>query len=164
MVMDGPTQERGAVTEQDLVHRRNVDLNVEILLRAVGGVVKGGDAEDKVMIAVVRAGPNMFMTADEEFRERAAALELLIEEARTEGVQPVDVAELIGLVVTSHFQAFRGALSRDPQAEVEPLRVHVPADVRSAGARPRPMSRETAEWLHDHFLKLAPAGMVFANP
>lgn len=58
---------------------------METLLQAAGGAVNGRDSKDEVTIAMVRAGPDMFMPADEEICERATVLKWAIEEARTEG-------------------------------------------------------------------------------
>lgn len=50
-VAEGPTQERG-----------------DVFLRAAGGLVNGGHAEDEVTIAMLRAGPDKFITANEGIR------------------------------------------------------------------------------------------------
>lgn len=140
-----PKVARRIARERGLVEGRRVEVNVETLRQTGGGTVGGGDAEDEMTVYMVRTGPDMFLPTEDEAKQRVSALEQAMAEAAAEGLPPEGVEELRTLVLSTHLQALRRALSCDPPADVEPLRVHVPMGARAVRARPRPMDRDKAE-------------------
>lgn len=114
---------------------------VETLQKAAGST----DAKYSVTISILKAGHEIFMLEEIQVKERVAGLERAITEVAAEGLPSKGVEELRKFVLGTHVQAFQRALSNDPPAAVEPLRIHVMQGARAPRARPRPMDRDEAK-------------------
>lgn len=75
-----------------------------------------------------------------------------------------EVKEAKVLVLRTHFQAFRKALSRDRLADIEPLRMHVPDDASAGSGGRFPVKLGGVKWLGDRFTRSRETEVVHANP
>lgn len=105
----------------------------------------------------------MIIDPDEEFRERVEALQTALVSVMQAGMEPASLRRLSRLMLESKLDVLRGALTDEPAAEVEPLRVILRLDAsrdRRVRARPRSLSPENMEWLEALMQQSVIAGVV----
>ena len=111
-------------------------------------------------------GPSMFMNVHEERALRRECLEEAVSEAARRGMPLGAVERLRRVILRARFEGFRRALTGEPPADVEPLRVKLRpgADLQRVKAKPRMVAPEKREWLEKQMEQLMLANMVYANP
>ena len=82
------------------------------------------------------------------------------------GLPEAYVREVKEIVLDQCFGAFRRALTGEPPARVEPMRVTLKqgADLSEVKAKPRRYLPDRSAYLREHFQLLCDAGMVYPNP
>ena len=107
-------------------------------MRAAGDRMALPEAQDDIREALIARGPAMFMHPAEESEARIEALHKALETAVLVGMDPEAVKRLCQVVLDTRVDAFRRALTGEPAADVEPLRITLKPDASMERVRARP--------------------------
>lgn len=70
----------GVAKNQELLHGRRIEIQMEDLQQVARGLAGSGDVKDEVTVSMVRIGPDMVIAKKVEARKRVATLEKTFEE------------------------------------------------------------------------------------
>ena len=136
-------------------------------LQAAAEVAAGLRGErDEIHEDLVSKSPAMFTDEAEKLAQRKEELYSTLEAAGNAGMPEQTLERLQDLVMDRQLGVFRRALTGEPPAEVEPLRVTLRqgADLRKFKAKCRSMKPERVSWLEEQMGRLEAARMVYPNP
>ena len=122
-----------------------------------------GEGMDVVTEELRMLGPKMFMPPPLERRAREAALLEALDDAVRSGLPRECEDKLRKVVLGTHLNAFRRALTGEEAAKVQPMIVKRKPGAHAVRAKPRVYSPEKIPWLAEHMEHLEKAGMVFRN-
>ena len=119
---------------------------------------------DDVTERLVAKAPQMFLGPATELLERKEALRRAVDGGGASGMEMACVERLRQTVTETRVGAFRGALTGEPPADVEPMKVTLKPGERAVRAKPRVYPPERAKWLATHMDRLVEVNMVYRNP